>query len=134
MNKSCGKYICFVDDDDGVHEQYVQLLYQAVQTDPDCVSLKGIMTYQGKYPRTFIHSLKYPVYSQDSTSYYRPPNHLNTIRRSIAIQFKFPEQSHGEDYQWAMEIANSGLLKREVEIDTPCYYYQVSDDPRRKYW
>jgi hypothetical protein len=55
--------------------------------------------------------------------YYRPPNHLNVIKASIAKQFKFPEKNFGEDMEWSMQIQQSGLLKTEAHIDETLYYY-----------
>jgi hypothetical protein len=49
---------------------------------------------------------------------------LNCIKASIAKQFKFPEINHGEDTQWATQIKESGLLKKEVYIDKILYHYQ----------
>ena len=52
-----GAYVNFVDDDDDVHDHYVRMLYQALKSDPDCVSLQGIITWDGQYPTRFVHAL-----------------------------------------------------------------------------
>lgn len=127
LQKSKGKYINFLDDDDDVHDNYIAMIYQKLKKDPDCVSLKGIITFDGQNPRLFIHSIKYNDYFERDNIYYRPPNHLNVIRKSIGIQFNFPEINQGEDLDWAMQIARSGLLKKEIEISEPYYFYQFYD-------
>ncbi len=124
LEQSTGEYICFVDDDDDIHEHYIEMIYNALLTNPDCVNLIGIKTTNGKQPRTFIHSIKYTSWFEKDFIYYRPPNHLNTIRRDIAIKFKFPEKNHGEDADWSMQIAKSGLLKKEALISEPYYFYR----------
>ena len=123
LHKSEAKYISYVDDDDTLHENYIQMIYKALLTEPDCVSLKGIITINGGDPRSFIHSIKYNSWYEQDSVYYRPPNHLNPILRSIAIQFTFPENNHGEDADWSMQIQRSQLLKKEAEIDVPYYFY-----------
>lgn len=123
IEKSRGAYICFIDDDDDIHAQYIKMIYRGLQTNPDCVSLKGIMTTNGKKPQKFIHSIRYRSYAFKNGIFYRPPNHLNPIRRSIAILYKFPEVSMGEDTAWAMQIANGRLIKTEYSINTPYYFY-----------
>jgi Glycosyl transferase family 2 len=124
LQKSTGTYICFVDDDDDVSPHYVKLIYDnIIRHKPDCLSLTGIITENGHNPRTFIHSIDYTTYFQKNGVYYRPPNHLNPIKRSIAIQFQFPDTSHGEDTAWAYAIAQSKLLKRESKITEPYYFY-----------
>ena len=60
---------------------------------------------------------------QKDNTYYRPPNHLNPIKRSIAIQFLFPEQNYGEDAVWSKAIERSELLQTEEWINIPYYFY-----------
>lgn len=125
--QSSGEYICFIDDDDDVHENYIAMIYEALYTKPDCVSLVGVMTVNGKNPEIFIHSIKYDSWCKRDGIYYRPPNHLNPVKKSIASQFKFPEINMGEDAAQSMAMARSGLLKVEATIDEPYYFYMYDD-------
>lgn len=124
LDKAKGDYVCFVDDDDDVSDTYVDDILAAIKSKPDCVSLTGVITFSGNHPRTFIHSLKYNNYFDKDEVYYRPPNHLNPIKASIAKQFKFPDKSFSEDTDWCMQICNAGILKTEVEIIKPYYFYK----------
>ena len=134
LAQSSGEYVCFVDDDDDVHDKYIALIYNKLRKKPDCVSLKGIMTHHGEHRKEFVHSLHYPTYFEQNNVYYRPPNHLNPIKRSIALQFKFPETFHGEDLCWTMALTASGLLKTESTVDEPYYFYLCSDNPLSRYY
>ncbi len=118
-----GEYLCFIDDDDQISSNYIALLFEAIQTNPDCCSLNGIITTNGNNPQNFIHSLKYKNWFEENGVYYRPPNHLNCIKASIAKQFLFPDISNGEDKDWSMQIAESGILKTEYEIKETIYFY-----------
>ncbi len=123
--QSQGEYVCFVDDDDDVHPLYISMIYEKLTQNPDCVSLVGIMTTNGENPEKFIHSIQYNnKYCTENGVHLRPPNHLNPIKRSIALQFAFPENNFGEDRTWALAIAQSRLLKNEAVIDVPYYFYQ----------
>lgn len=130
LKASAGRYINYVDDDDDVHDHYVQMIYEKLQHNPDCVSLVGVITFDAKRSQYFVHSIKYKSYFSENNVFYRPPNHLNPIRKSIAIQFPFPEISFGEDTNWAMQIARSGLLKIEEEIKEPYYFYNYVSNKR----
>jgi len=124
IQQSTGEYVCFIDDDDGVHDRYVQMIYEKLLQKPDCVSLAGIITTNGQNPEKFVHSIKYNnKYCHENGIYYRPPNHLNPIKKSIAQQFLFPENNFGEDMDWTLQVARSGLLKVEAVIDEPYYFY-----------
>ena len=109
------------------------MIYEKLQKNPDCVSLKGIITFDGANPRIFIHSIKYDHYFEKDGIYYRPPNHLNTIKRSIAIQFQFPNENTFEDTNWAMQIARSKLLNVEEEILEPFYFYNYNTEHDNNY-
>lgn len=125
LRQSQGKYVCFFDDDDLPSPNYISMIYPELLKDPDCVKLIGIMTQPEKGPATFIHSLAYGErWDWENGAYIRPPNHLNPMRRSIAIQFPFNEVNVGEDRQWSLAVARSKLLKTEASVDQPYYYYR----------
>lgn len=120
-----GKYVCFFDDDDEPAEDYVERIIEALKCEPDCVSLRGIMTTNGANPELFEHSLQYKEWrtTQNKIKYERYPNHLNTIRADIAKRFRFPEIDFGEDHNWSTALHRSGLLKKEYYIDQVLYHY-----------
>lgn len=123
LEQSTGEYVCFIDDDDMIHNNYIKMIYEKLLKNPDCVTLTGIITFDGKNPKKFVHSIVYKSWFEKNNIYYRPPNHLNPIKREIAIKFKFPEKNFGEDIDWSMTICNSGLLKKEEIITEPYYFY-----------
>lgn len=120
-----GEHICFIDDDDLTTENYLSEIWKGFDYEPDCMSLRGIITWNGERPQKFEHSIKYSEYAttENEIKYERYPNHLNVIKSSIAKQFNFPLINHGEDTDWATQIKNSGLLKREYFIDKVIYNY-----------
>ncbi len=124
LRQSRGKYINFIDDDDDVHDDYIKMLYDRIKKKPDCVSLYGMITFDGNYPTPFFHSIAYDHYFEKPGAYYRPPNPINPIKRSIAAQFLFPHTSYTEDTDWAMQIARSKLLKKEESVFEPYYFYK----------
>lgn len=122
--QSCtSEYCCFFDDDDLPNPNYLCEILDALQNNPDVVSLTGLYFTDGKYDRPFYHSIKHNRYYHDRGAYYRYPNHLNPIKTSIAKQFKFPEINHGEDTEWATLVHKAGVLKKEAEITAPIYHY-----------
>ena len=126
LDKAKGEYLCFIDADDLVSDDYISTILNGLQFEPHCCSLRGIITTDGNNPELFEHSIKYDSYRTTSNhiKYERYPNHLNVIKSDIAKQFRFPEISHGEDTDWATQIHNSGLLKLEYYIDKVIYHYE----------
>lgn len=135
LQSATGKYIAFVDDDDILSDDYFKLVMEGIRKDVDCCSLKGIIYERNSPARHFEHSLRYDKYETvepdpdgfSDRKYLRFTNHLNCIRRSIAKQFKFPGENHGEDTMWATALHESGLLKTEHYITEPIYFYTPSD-------
>jgi glycosyltransferase involved in cell wall biosynthesis len=119
-----GDYVVFVDDDDMVSPFYIYGIFQAIKDNPDCVGIEGIITQRGIGPKKFVHSLKYDHWFEKDEIYYRYPNHLNPIKREIALECKFPDLSHGEDKEFSDKILKH--LKTEVFINGPIYYYYPS--------
>lgn len=125
LNRAGGKFVAFVDDDDNLSDRYVPLICNAINENPDidCVGIKGEITFRGTNPRIFIHSVRYKEYFSKNGIYYRPPYHLNPIRRDIAMRYKFEEIDYSEDIDWAIRICRDGTLKKEYFIDKTIYYY-----------
>lgn len=125
LNMANGKYVAFIDADDQVSSDYIPTLLKAIEHNPDCVSLRGVITWNGNNPEIFEHSIKYDKYltTENPIKYERFPNHLNCIKASIAKQFKFPEKNFGEDTDWAVMLKDSGLLKKEIFVDKILYHY-----------
>lgn len=124
LGQAKGDYVCFIDDDDWVDGQYIPLILEAIEDEPDCVGMIGIMSTNGKNQRRFEHYIQYGNYFTLNQIYCRPPNHLNPIRREIAQEFEFKEINMGEDTDWAMRICKSGKLETETRIGKPIYHYR----------
>jgi len=123
LDRASGEYLCFIDDDDSIDGEYLTKILTALENDPDCVQLIGVMSTDGFSLKRFEHSISHKSYYDYQGVYYRYPNHLNAIRSSIAKQFKFPETNFGEDTAWATQIRDSGLLQKEESIDKVIYHY-----------
>ena len=122
LDKAIHDYVCFVDDDDLVSTDYVTKIVNAIQSKPDCCSLLGVFTTNGVNPIEFHHSLQYTHWSNDRIPYERNPNHLNAIKRELALQVKFnDDMSIGEDKDFSTRILP--LLKTEVKIEGVIYHY-----------
>lgn len=130
LERATGEYLCFIDDDDRIADNYIELIMTGIATNPDCCSLNGIITTDGKNPKPFKHSIEYTEMFERDGVYYRPPNHLNVVRSSIAKQMVFPDWSRSEDSNYCFQLRDSGLLKAEYKIDETLYYYDYVTDKR----
>ncbi len=134
LKKAKGDYIAFIDDDDMVSVNYVVKILEALKTDPDCCSLEGLLFRPNqRYP--FYHTIECTGWYQKDGKYYRTPNHLNTVKRELALQTGFLEINRGEDVDYSTRLRP--LLETESYIEGLLYYY-IKDKKwirpqRRKY-
>lgn len=126
LRQAKGEYVCFIDDDDAISNDYISEMVNGCLSGKDCVSLRGVITFDGGTPELFEHSLKYDKWSttNNDIKYERYPNHLNAIKASIAKQFAYPQINFGEDHDWSTQVHKSGLIKSEHYIDKVLYYYK----------
>lgn len=125
MAAASGEYMCFIDDDDRVSPKYLQHLLAAADSGLDCASLRGSMVTSAG-PRAFIHAIEYTTLFERGGVYYRPPNHLNLVRRELVRDIAFQEINHGEDSKWALAVVAAGRLRTQHRIDDVIYLYTPS--------
>lgn len=123
VNTAKGEYTCFVDSDDMITDIYIKKQMDVVNSGMDCGSLNGLYFCNGIYDRPFTHSIKYKSWFTEREAYRRCPNHLNAVKRGIALQIPFPDKIVGEDGVQSMDMLASGLIKSEYEIKETLYLY-----------
>lgn len=122
-----GQYVCFLDDDDDVCPDYLKLIYDACQTNADCISCTGIFYMPNQKPRLFRHSLKYSkIFLDQNGVSCSPPYHINPVKRELALKVAFPEQNRQEDDCWSQRMQQLKLLRTEAIITKPYYYYRYN--------
>jgi len=128
MEESAGVYVVYIDDDDEVPDYYVEEILNAAESGCDAMAIQGTMTTDGRDEKKWYISKDNPyVASRDengSEIYLRFQNHISPIKREIASSVKFLPISQGEDYFWAKQIHDAGMIKTEAKIDRPMYHYK----------
>lgn len=127
ISRSSGEYIVFVDSDDLVADSYIKDILWGLRESPDCVTMRGWMTTNGANRREWTIKLGSLYYERDG-HYYRWPNHLAVMRKSLVQHIKFPDIWIQEDYQWSKVIHDRKILKTEFHIDKPIYHYDYWDN------
>ena len=123
------KYINFIDDDDIIAGSYVDKILHWMRRDAYGVGFRGIITMDGKIPVEFIHKagLPYsekPVRYDGAMRYTRPLNHLNPVMTSIAKEIGYKPISMGEDRDYSIRLAESGLVQDDCLVNDYLYFYQ----------
>jgi glycosyltransferase involved in cell wall biosynthesis len=132
LTESKGEYVCFIDDDDGVHPNYISEILKAIDKQPDCIGFKIKCDMEGAICDA-ASSMKYEwADNVDGFRYVRSIYHKTPVKRDIAIQVGFPDKSFGEDYEYSMGLKK--FLNKEIFIDEFLYNYNYKyENPKTKY-
>jgi len=136
MHRACGEFVVFIDDDDEVDDEYLSTVCGVIEAHPDidCIGYVGELAWVGGQAEPTIYSLKYRQpkdcgAAEGCRVYLRPPQHVNPMRRSIAVRFPFPDVSCGEDLVRSTELARQGALRKEYFFGRRVMY-RYCFDPR----
>ena len=124
LNQSCGRYVCFIDDDDLIASDYVIKIINAIQSNADVITFCGEYvenTLRTPFSISMVHRGNY----NHPNIFYRLPNHLCPVKREIALQSFFSDKNFGEDSDYAERINTH--LKNEFHIQDKLYFYMYDE-------
>jgi hypothetical protein len=118
-------YLCFVDDDDTVTDDYVVSVLAALDGWPDFVGLWMNVHKDGADHRLAELSLKHDHWYDGPTHYCRDITHENPLRTSIArrVDFREKDPDEPEDSPWADKLRPLLAGASESMIDKVLYHY-----------
>ena len=125
LNKSNGKYVCFIDDDDIIADNYVIKLINAIQSNADVITFCGDYvenTIRTAFSISMVHRGNY----NHPDIFYRLPNHLCPVKRQIALSCQFTDKNFGEDSDYAEKINQH--IKNEFHIQDKLYFYMYDSN------
>jgi hypothetical protein len=115
-----GEYVCFIDDDDMVSDDYVDSILREITVwRPDVVVFNATITFDGERPKLVRYGMEYDYCERDD-AYYRHPNHLMVHKRENINEI-FMDVRTGEDDEWAARMLPK--IKSQRRIDRVLYYY-----------
>jgi glycosyltransferase involved in cell wall biosynthesis len=127
-----GEYIVQIDCDDIVPNYYVSELMTGIESSPDVVSFIGFMTTDNAHRKDFVIKLG-ERYEERRGIYYRHPNHLTCLKRSAVEKIKFRPIWVMEDYYYAVDLKQKGVLKTEVHISDKWMYHYCFVSNKKNY-
>ena len=133
LHMASGKFCAFIDDDDLVSDTYMKDILNVIKSydDLECIGFWGEVWFNGVFGGKMVHSIMCDNWTEDGTYYYRPPNHLNPVRTSIARKFKFRDIRTSEDHFWSTDMNKSKVLKKEVFLGhKPTYIYKCRENKK----
>jgi glycosyltransferase involved in cell wall biosynthesis len=125
LNKSCGRYVCFIDDDDVIAPNYLIKIISALSSNADVVTFCGEYI-ENSTTTEFSISMIHRGNFNHPNIFYRLPNHLCPVKRQIALSCQFTDKNYGEDSDYAERINNH--IKNEYHIQDKLYFYMYDSN------
>lgn len=136
LRQANAQWVSFVDDDDLVAHDYVRRILSVIRSPdpPDVIGFRvwyfesGVLAGQAisSYRAKDIPSLDSRAWVQRQE---RQPNHLNPVRRELALRVGYRAMNFGEDADYAERLAV--LKPREVFLDWTAYEYLFVSHEKR---
>lgn len=121
-----GKYICFVDDDDRISDDYIKTLLDAITSDADVIAFQAEVSLNGEPSKRCYYSKDNKADFNKSNAYYRIPNHICCVKKSVSLKSSFPNVLYGEDAGYGKVLLPH--LKTEHKINKVLYYYDYNSE------
>lgn len=129
-----GKFVAFVDDDDDVSDDYVDLILRVIKRQgpiADVITFKQKVTINDSMPFVVEFGLgneNQQVQIDENGNYgdvKRKPFHVCAWRSALAKNARFPDASYGEDHAWCEQLW--AQAESEVKIDKIIHMYKYND-------
>lgn len=129
IEKACGLWIIFIDGDDAIREDGLEIIHNAIQLYPTT----DIVAYGAKFVESItkndLHKKNetFPIHNEDCIPIipFKALNHYTVwtaaFRQTLLENIRFEDLKNGEDQLFY----NQAILKAEkyIEIQTEIYYY-----------
>lgn len=123
MDGVTAEYVSTMSDDDSVCPDFIPRVMAAIdESHPDQVGFRVRYTESGIPQPPVIHSLRCGGWFDTATGFYRDIMHFNPVRTELAKQVRF--RGLVCDVEWAEDLRNLGIIKREEFIDDEIFYYR----------
>ena len=118
-----GRYITFIDDDDMIKPDYIKRILDAMNDNPEVITIQVKKFFNGEKdrPQRFSKSYGRSHREPDKSFTNMLPNHLCVWRKDV-IKESFPPKSLGEDHIWADLMTKH--YNHEININEILYTYQ----------
>ncbi len=133
LDNAKGEWICFVDDDDSISENYIDVLLKAIDDHPDktVITFLGHQTTDGRQDLDFRYDVKlgrnHKKMIGDKRWKVMLPDHLCCWNKS-QVTARFPNKSLGEDHDYARAMAMTYTEEDQVILEKYLYTYNYDKE------
>lgn len=126
VQRASGKYVCFLDSDDNIPNNYIEALARLCFQNKDVCTFRA-MCKLNEYWCLVDMSLNYEFNEQttDRHDIRRKPWHICPVRAEYAKAEQFSDINHNEDYEWFSRVLK--YCNFEAKSNQILYEYRHGD-------
>lgn len=132
VQRAGGDYICIIDLDDDVTDDYFDTLYEGIRKDVDavCIAIDRQERKDGDLVRKYIHKFGYKNPHMPEAEQISPAGHFCAIKSNIVKSVGYKDLGRGEDFTHCCELIEH--IKTAHYVDHPTYI-QFFEDRKKEY-
>jgi glycosyltransferase involved in cell wall biosynthesis len=124
VQRARGKYLCFLDDDETIAPNYLEVLLNLCNQDKDVCTFRNISKLDN-YWMIVDMSLAYSnEEANPNHDVRRAPWHMCPVRSEYAKQFPFEDVNYAEDWTWMKKVLE--LCQNEAKSNAIIHQYNYS--------
>jgi glycosyltransferase involved in cell wall biosynthesis len=127
VQSSRGEYVAFVDDDDDVDHNYIELILDAASSHPDVIVFDTLVSLNDGPIVRCSHDLDFPNDQYNPAGFRRGAWQMHAWRGDLARSVHFPDNVHAQAEDWPWCEALGKLARSSVKIPRALYFYRYSD-------
>ena len=127
VQRAQGKYLCFLDSDEDIAGNYLQVLVKLAETRADVLTFRAFANLDD-YWCLIDMSLKNTINEETSADKIcvRPPWHVCAVKSHLAKVHSFEDTNYGEDFSWFEKVLTG--CKTEAKSDAIILMYNHRRD------
>jgi glycosyltransferase involved in cell wall biosynthesis len=123
VSLATGKYLCFLDDDDWIAPNYLEILVRMCNAgDYDILTFLALAKLDNFWMIVQMSFWQPENEEAEPGIINRKPWHICPVLSEIAKRHPFPDRNYGEDWEWFKEV----LKDCKKPIQTNCILYQYN--------
>jgi len=121
LNIAKGDYICFVDDDDLVTDNFISTIFPELDGLTDIICYGVAISLNGQSLKPVYYSKDFKEDSDHPDHYKRIPNHLMVTKRELAVKIGYKDLYWGEDVDYSKRLLPN--IKTQKILNSFLYHY-----------
>jgi len=123
LEKAKGKYLCFLDDDDLVAPNYIEVLLRLCNEDRDVCTFRNFSKFDNYWCVVDMDINNDNQQTDPNDIIERKAWHICPVRSEFAKLYGFEDSNYGEDWVWFEKVLEHCKTQAKTNVVIHCYQH-----------